>query len=320
MQGDEMDAAADETEGTPEDGDPGPEIGLAQALRTLPLFSEPYLHMQAVNLDLVDRFLEDQETRLLHEYLEHERTPFPNTMFVSALCQLWIFGLYELLRTWRQRGKDVLRWSKEFHTVPAGHQPARLVAKRQEIERRAADPRGAEVFHWPAYEGAAADPAFGDTLRKALDRSERLFRRIEAFRVTLAKHELPGSPGSFAMSPGYGRIDMTDGSIYWQVVLRGDEVDLVSRRTISDECKRLALDASAAIIPERLQDQMKRFPDDSYGIKRIVVTLDDGTEHRGVYVAWQKEIVGIDGMEELPFDPDRITDVRADPRGDNAAS
>jgi hypothetical protein len=132
---------------------------------------------------------------------------------------------------------------------------------------------------------------------------------------------MPGSPGSFAMAPGYGRIDMTDGSIYWQVVLRGDEVDLVSRRTISDECKRLALDGSPAIIPERLQDQMKRFSDDSYGIKRIAVILADGSEHRGIYVAWRKEIVGIDGSEELPFDPDHITEVRADPRGDhNAAS
>ncbi|PYN60872.1 MAG: hypothetical protein DMD92_05890 [Candidatus Rokuibacteriota bacterium] len=289
-------------------------VGLAQALQSLPLFTDTYLNMQAINLDLIDQFIEDQETRLLHEYFEKERTPLPSTMFVSALCQLWIFGLYELLRTWRQRGKDLLRWSKELHALPEGDRPARLLAKRREIEKRAADPEGAEVFHWPVYE-AAADPAFGETLRKALDRSERLFRRIEAFRVTLAKHEMPGVPGSFAMAPGYGRIDMTDGSIYWQVVLRGNEVDIVSRRTLADECKRLALDRRPAIIPERVQDQMKRYPDDSYGIKRIAVTVDDGIEHPGVYVAWCKEIVGIDGMDDaLPFDPDRIASIRPDPR------
>jgi hypothetical protein len=312
MRDDELKDNSDEDR--QEDGDTGTSISLAAALRTLPLFTEPYLHMQAMNLDLVDAFLVEQETSLLHEYFEQERTPFPAAMFVSAFCQLWIFGLYELLRTWRQRGRDVLRWSREFHALPAADRATRLTAKRREIERRAADPRGAEVFHWPAYEAAASDPAFGETIRKALDRSERLFRRIEAFRVTLAKHEMPGLPGSFAMAPGYGGIDMTDGSIYWQVVLRENEVDLVSRRTLADECRRLALDRTPAIIPEHLQDQMKRYPDDSYGIKRVAVTLDDGGEYRGVYVAWRKEIVGIEDREDIPFDPDRITAVCSDPR------
>ena len=192
----------DETNESPEGGDDdSPAVGIAQALRTLPLFDEPYLRMQAMNLDIVDRFLMDQEANLLHEYLELERTPFPSTMFVSALSQLWLFGLYELLRTWRQRGRDVLRWYKEFHATPGSGQRARLEDKRQEIEKRAADPRGAGVFYWPAYERAAEDPVFGETLRKGLDRSERLFRRIEAFRVALAKHELPGAKGSFRWRP-----------------------------------------------------------------------------------------------------------------------
>ena len=106
MSDDDPDDSSDED--LYEDPDRAPDIGLAAALRTLPLFTEPYLHMQAMNLDLVDRFLVDQETRLLQEYFEQERTPLPTTMFVSAFCQLWIFGLYELLRTWRQRGREIL--------------------------------------------------------------------------------------------------------------------------------------------------------------------------------------------------------------------
>lgn len=295
-------------------------VGIAEALRTLPLLDELYLHMQAMNLEIVDRFLTDQEARLLHEYLELERTPFPSTLFVSALSQLWLFGVYELLRTWRQRGRDVLRWYKDFCAVPASDQEARLTAKRREIEKRAADPRGAAVFCWPAYERAALDPAFGEILRKALGRTERLFRRIEAFRVALAKHELPGATGSFARAPGYGRIDMTDGSIYWQVVLQGNEVDLVSRRTIADECRRLALNESPAILPERIQERVKELPDYSYGVKRVAVTLADGTEHHGVYVAWSKEIVGVHGCESIPFDPDRVVHVRHDRREDEDAA
>jgi hypothetical protein len=144
---------------TAEHGDEGndeaPHIGLAEAFRLLPLSTDPYLNMQAMNLDLVDQFLVEQEARLLHEYFEQERTPFPATMFVSAFCQLWIFGLYELLRTWRQRGRGIVRWSREFHALPPGDRPARLARKRTEIEKRAADPRSADVFHWPVYEAAA---------------------------------------------------------------------------------------------------------------------------------------------------------------------
>jgi hypothetical protein len=314
------DEPAQDTRDDHDDGcDGAPEIGLAEALGSLPLFTDPYLNMQAINLGLVDQFLMEQEAQLLHEYFEQERTPLPATMFVSALCQLWIFGLYELLRTWRQRGREIVRWSREFHSLAAEDRAARLAKKQADIEKRAADPRSADVFHWPAYEAAANDHTFGEAIRKALDRSERLFKRIEAFRVTLAKHEMPGVPGSFAMAPGYSRIEMTNGSIYWQVVLRDDEVDLVSRRTLADECRRLALDRTPAIIPEHLQDQMKRYPEESYGVKRITVTLDDGSEWRGVHVAWQKEIVWVEGQEGFPFDADRTVAVRPDPRSKDDA-
>ena len=90
------------------------------------------------------------------------------------------------------------------------------------------------MFYWSAYEQATAEPLFVDSLRKAVDRTERLFRRIEALRMSLVKHEMPGMKGSYAMAPGYGRIDMLTGSIYWQVVLRGNEVDLISRREIGE--------------------------------------------------------------------------------------
>ncbi len=101
MHDDETDDSSDENEESLEEADSSSGVGIAEALRTLPLFDEPYLHMQAMNLDIIDRFLLDQERHLLHEYMELERTPFPSTVFVSALSQLWLFGLYELLRTWR---------------------------------------------------------------------------------------------------------------------------------------------------------------------------------------------------------------------------
>ena len=47
-----------------------------------------------------------EEHDLAAEYHEQETTPVPTAAMVSAVAQLWIFGLYELLRTWRQRGRD----------------------------------------------------------------------------------------------------------------------------------------------------------------------------------------------------------------------
>jgi len=79
---------------------------LAWALQSLPLFEDVFLGMQAFNLGMVHEFLLEIEGDLLRELLELERTP-PNTTFVSAISQLWIFGLYELLRTWRQRADEI---------------------------------------------------------------------------------------------------------------------------------------------------------------------------------------------------------------------
>jgi hypothetical protein len=311
MTPEEPDAAEDR--GDPEDADNVPEIGIEEALRSLPLCDELYLGMQAMNLNIVDGFLKQQEARLLTEYMETERTPLPIAMFVSALSQMWIFALYEFLRTWRQRARDILRWAKEFRAAPVEEREARLAAKKREIKARAAEPRGAVVFYWPAYEQAATEPVFVDSLRKAVDRTERLFRRIEAVRMSLAKHEMPGVKGSYAMAPGYGRIDMLTGSIYWQVVLRGNEVDVISRRGIADDCRRLGLNCDVLTLPEHIQDKVRKLPDHSYGVKRIAVVLHDATTYGGVYVAWAKEVLSVEGHEGIPFDVTHVVEVQHDP-------
>ena len=84
----------------------GEENLIYSSLKSLPLMKDDlYMSMQIMNLAIVDEFIRDCETQLLHEYIEKERTPTESAMFVSAQSQLWIFGIYELLRTWRQRSK-----------------------------------------------------------------------------------------------------------------------------------------------------------------------------------------------------------------------
>jgi len=61
-----------------------------------------------VNIDLVDGHLEELEAELLQEYMANDRPPLPSMMFVSALSQMWVFAAYELLRTWRQRAREIM--------------------------------------------------------------------------------------------------------------------------------------------------------------------------------------------------------------------
>jgi hypothetical protein len=287
--------------------------GIAEALETLPLFDDLYLGMQAINLDLIDRFLVEQEDNLLREYMRIERTPSLEAMFVSALSQLWLFGLYELLRTWRQRCKDLLRWHEELQGVTAEDRDTLVVTEKGRILQRSAAPIGGEVFHWEPYERVAEDPSFGDVIRKSFDQSERLFRRSEAFRITLAKHEVPKAHGSFARAPGYGRIDMMSGSMFWEVILGGKEVDRISRREVANQCRGLGQSSNAVILPKAIQEKILRFPSYSYGVKRVTLTLDDGSDIKGVYVSWSKEVIGVHGRELAFLKADRIVDARPEP-------
>jgi hypothetical protein len=123
-----------------------PNIGIADVLRSLPLCDELYVGMQAMNLGVVDGFLEQEEARLVSEYMRDDAMPWPRFILVSALSEMWIFALYEFLRTWRQRSRDVVEWAKSFQGTPANERDARLAAKRQDISARAADPDEALAF------------------------------------------------------------------------------------------------------------------------------------------------------------------------------
>ena len=63
-------------------------------------------------------------------------------------------------------------------------------------------------------------------------------------------------------------------------------------------------------IPPRFEERVLNFPEYSYGVARVVVTLEDGTEFRDVHIAWGKEIVKVGSSEQVPFDPSKIVDVR----------
>jgi hypothetical protein len=282
-------------------------LGLAEVLSSLPLFDDLYLRMQAMNLEIVDGFLQDQERALLREYLELERTPIPSMVFVSALSQLWVFGIYELLRTWRQRVGKVL-------TFVYGLRKVRPENRRQFIEQQRTTVQKASqhalISRWGDFARAAKHPRFVCDLEQAFDNSELVFRRIESLRISLAKHEIPKSKGAFALAPGYARLDEITGSILWQFVLEGNEVDAVTRREIAKECLGLAEDHSDHILPRTVQPKLDVIPKYSYALRRVTVVLKDGTSFSGVSVAYCKFIVRVEGHpNRCPFDARDVVDV-----------
>ena len=111
---------------------------------------------------------------------------------------------------------------------------------------------------------------------------------------------------------------MLTGSIYWQVLLGEDEVDIVSRRELADECDHLLIDRSRYILPKPLQAKVKTFPKLSYSMRQIAVKLRNGKEYRRVLVFWNKLIVRVLGRKTVPFDARDVVSVEHDP--DAAAS
>ncbi len=181
---------------------------LTESLQALPALGDDiYLRFQAFNLGLVDNLLTDWERDVLSEYHRKEGTPTASAIVVGAVGQLWVFGIYELLRTWRQRGRELLAFADELAGLDEQARQPRLDQKKAEVQAASADPARPNPAHLATFERVARDPAFPGSLRDALDRSEWPFRKLEALRVHLAKHENPKAKGSYAMAPGYARID-----------------------------------------------------------------------------------------------------------------
>jgi len=89
-----------------------------------------------------------------------------------------------------------------------------------------------------AFERIENDDVFVINISNANDLFLPLFRRLEKTRISLAKHEIAKS-SERAYAPGYGRIDMATGSIYWQILDNDDCFDIVSRRSLADQCREL---------------------------------------------------------------------------------
>lgn len=289
-----------------------PGTQLRHTLSGLPLLGDDlYLRLQATNLGLVDDFLSELESSLRAEYFQEDRTPLPSAAFLSALSQLWIFGVYELLRTWRQRAREAIALADQLQGLTLGERTSRLEKERERI--RETSPYGDDLHdgRWSIVTRIDTEPTFVDTIRAAYDKSEWLFRRLEALRVHLGKHEVPKQKRVPALWPGYGRIDPENGSIYYQFLTRPPQVDVLSRRDVGEMCRDLITDKSNAMLPRAVRDQLRSIAEFGYGAKMVSATLKDGRKFDDVIVVCDCEISAVGTFPDLPFDAREVISVES---------
>ena len=151
-------------------------------------------------------------------------------MFLSAQSQMWIFATYELLRTWRQRAKDILKWTK--NNV--------LRKKLADLKRKHIPINFSQEIRIHQMEIVLNDQS--SWIRKIDDDLKRTyitFTRLETIRISLAKHEVRRQNNSFARGPGYGRINQWCGALDYEFELGNQSIEFINRRDIADDLRAI---------------------------------------------------------------------------------
>lgn len=205
---------------------------LREALCRLHLLGDdPFLRMQATNLAMIDQFVSQLESGVFQKLITEDGTPL-EAVFLSAQSQMWLFAAYELLRTWRQRGSDIVNW----------HENGGLELKLKALEKKDGYQHIGRACRATQIKSVLGDPSLIGKIKDDQRRAHILFRKLEAIRVSLAKHELPGRTKSVAFTPGYGRINQSCGSIDFELESGQFSMGYINRRDIADGIRAFLLE------------------------------------------------------------------------------
>jgi hypothetical protein len=203
---------------------------------TIPMTDDMYLGLQAQNIARVEMsVLRRWESEVLDE---QEADPGgyqgPKYRELMALSQMWVFGLYEFLRTWRQRAGLLMQYEENYNKLTT--RPKRDAYLKEIVDKAKNKARLATQFpvHYPEHVAKISDPEFMKSVRAYKDKTEELFKELSAVRMPAAKHELPGKKALIADAPGMGLPDRLTGSICWPVLL-GDKQTTIRRRDLADK-------------------------------------------------------------------------------------
>lgn len=219
---------ADETV-TPDEIDVPPNFSVIAWAGTIPLCDDLWLRMQAQHIAAVDigiiRPLELQTARRIF----NEEGVADVMLALNGVSQMWLFSLFEFLRTWRQRAKQILTLADQYTRTKPSKQA-------QFLADAISNARGKEkhVYSAPVYYAEQisriGSPDFVASVQDYFDKTDGWFGAIDELRVTLAKHEVKGSKKMVAEMPGYCRIDQISGTLYWQYVGPHGGLEKLDRR------------------------------------------------------------------------------------------
>jgi hypothetical protein len=204
---------------------------------TIPMTDDVYLSMQAQNIAVVDMtILRHLEAQALEEFFSQEDRISQQTLSVlSALSQMWVFALYEFLRTWRQRARALLGFAEKLAKLADDDEREAYMKDINEgVRSKARLVKLAPVFYYD-HVAKLSDNRFIAAIREYKAKTDDLFREVEAIRIALAKHEVAGKEKLFAEAPGYGGVNKLTGSMYWQIVLAEDVVTIIERRELANK-------------------------------------------------------------------------------------
>jgi len=206
---------------------------IATRLRSLSFFEDDvYLGMQAINCGVADVVITQYEYSLLQEYFKIEKTPLDTAMTVSALSQMWVFGLYEVLRLWRERKYQFAKLyanggiDLKIENLPDDDPLNLTIANRK-----------GQLLRYKE------DGEYRKRVEKDWDRIETVYRMVELYRINLAKHCSPGKGDQIPRAPGYGRINMWCGAMDYELIEKDGYYTLMNRRDIADALRGALADA-----------------------------------------------------------------------------
>jgi hypothetical protein len=222
----------DRDEPMPRDPDDIQAFELATALRGLVVLDDdPYLRMQAINISIVDKWLMTLETKVRIARFNEEKD-YETEVFLSAITQMWLFAVYELLRTWRERAKDIQKWAAN----------GGISLKIATLEKDRGFRHLAQEAFTDLLKRVAADPTVLSSIADDLARTHVLFGHLEFLRVALAKHEISGKAKQLAYAPGVGRIDSLTGSIAYELSKGRIILAELKRRDVADGLRSITSD------------------------------------------------------------------------------
>ncbi|MBD2568611.1 hypothetical protein H6G59_11990 [Anabaena lutea FACHB-196] len=176
-----------------------------------------------MNIGLADSVITQYEYQLLEKYFELEKTPSKTALTVGALSQMWVFALYEILRQWRDRKYQFKKWFDN----------GAIDDKIQQLSK-GDDLNLAQNIRSHQLEDYRNSQELRQTLDKQWYLLEPIYRKVELYRMNLAKHCAPGKDNLLPSSPGYGRINMLCGAMDYELINKDGSYDVLNRRDIAD--------------------------------------------------------------------------------------